>query len=501
MARPVACDQPGPFCFPECRGEEVPRCVSQDSMTQILIVGGGISGLASAFRLQQALPAADITVLERRDRPGGTIWTERRDGYQVEIGPNGFLDNKPTTLALCRDLGLESALIPASDAAGKNRFLFWDNKLHLLPGGLRSFLSSHLLTWRGKLGFIAEPFRRPPGQSGDESIAAFARRRVGAEAARVFADALVTGIYAGDPELLSIRACFPRIAALEREYGSVIKGLARSARRRRAEAAARGESMAKNRMWTLRQGMRALIEALCDRLQRPPVRGVNVRRLAHSEGQGTDRPAWVVHGEGHDSWPADVVVTACPAYQQAAILHDLDPELADRINAIAYNRVAVVALGYRRQDVPGSLDGFGFITPQGLRRDLLGVQWCSSIFPERAPGGMVLLRAMCGGWQRPDIAGYPEDRLLEAVQSELRLVMHVKAAPVFHHIVRWDRAIPQYQVGHLERVEWIEERARRYPGLFLTGNAYRGVALNDCTEQAEGVADRVREYVKRFSSL
>jgi oxygen-dependent protoporphyrinogen oxidase len=173
----------------------------------------------------------------------------------------------------------------------------------------------------------------------------------------------------------------------------------------------------------------------------------------------------------------------------------VDRELAEEIAGIAYNRIAVVALGYRREDVPGSLNGFGFIAPQRARRDLLGVQWCSSIFPDRAGPGTVLLRAMCGGWHRPEIVGYAEDRLLEAVRAELAVAMDVRAAPLFHRIVRWDRAIPQYHLGHLGRVARIEAYTARYPGLFLAGNAYHGVAMNDCTERGEQLAERVRQYL------
>jgi oxygen-dependent protoporphyrinogen oxidase len=186
-----------------------------------------------------------------------------------------------------------------------------------------------------------------------------------------------------------------------------------------------------------------------------------------------------------------VIVLACPAYQQAALLADLDPELAERVGGIAYNRIAVVGLGYRGEDVPGKIDGFGYIAPQRIRRDVLGVQWCSSIYVQRARAGTVLLRAMCGGWHRAEVAGWDDERLLQAVRAELRLAMGIDAAPIYHRIVRWDRAIPQYHLGHLDRVAWIMSRAAQHPGLYLAGNAYHGVALNDCTEQAEVLARRI----------
>jgi oxygen-dependent protoporphyrinogen oxidase len=250
-----------------------------------------------------------------------------------------------------------------------------------------------------------------------------------------------------------------------------------------------------------------LIETLRDQLNGPLICCVKVRRLekvtnepftTHHSSLATHASPltnWIVHGEGRDCWPADAVVLACPAYDQAVILADIDLELARRVESIAYNKLAVVALGYRQSDVPFSLDGFGFIAPERTRRDILGVQWCSSIFPQRAPAGMVLLRAMCGGWNRPDVVSWDDNRLIQAVRAELRLSMSITAEPAFHSIIRWDKAIPQYRLGHLDQVTWIENRASQYPGLFLAGNAYHGVALNDCVEQADILAERVRSFL------
>ena len=466
---------------------------------RIVIVGAGISGLALAFRLQQRLPGASITILEQSDRPGGTAWTLRDAGFQVEIGPNGFLDTKPTTLTLARDVGLGSQLVKGSEAAAKNRYLFLGDRLKALPTGLASLLWSDLLSWRGKLSLFWERFRKRRTATDDESIDAFARRRAGNEAADVFADALVSGIYAGDPKLLSLPACFPRIAELEREYGSVIKGMAASARQRKAEAKVRGVPDERpGAMWSFPGGMRILIEALTAQLKQPLVLGVNTRSITMTGDP--HKPAWSVHADGRDAWHADAVVLTCPAYLQAQILADVDPDLARPISDIAYNRIAVVALGYRKTDVPVPLDGFGYIAPENTRRDLLGVQWCSSIYPGRAPDGCVLLRAMSGGWHRGDNVDWDDTRLLNAIRAELKLAMNIAAEPIFHKIVRWQKAIPQYHLGHLQRVAAIEERLTQHPGLFLGGNAYRGVALNDCTEQADVIGQRVQQYLQLTTS-
>jgi oxygen-dependent protoporphyrinogen oxidase len=459
--------------------------VGNRSSSHIVIIGGGISGLATAFHLQRTLPAAEITLLEANSRPGGTLWTERRDGFQVEIAANGFLDTKRSTLELAQCLGLTQELITASEVS-RRRYLFLDNRLQLLPEGLWSFLRTPLVGWRSKWALVTERFRRPMAEVREESVHDFVVRRTTREVADVFADALVTGIFAGDARLLSMAAAFPRIVAFEREQGSVLKGLQMAARQRRVEAAQRGEPYQRgSRLMSFRGGLRQLIEALSGALRRPPVLGVRVRRVNRTEN------GWQVEAEGADRWRADAVVLACPAYQQAVLLADLDRELAELIGPIPYAPVVVVGLGYRQKDVKDKLDGFGYIAPQRTRRDVLGVQWCSSIFPHRVPDGMALVRAMAGGWHRRDVLSWDDERLLAAVRAELQLAMGIEAAPAFQHIVRWEKAIPQYFLGHLERVARIEARAANHPGLFLTGNAYHGVALNDCTEQGVLVAERL----------
>jgi oxygen-dependent protoporphyrinogen oxidase len=327
----------------------------------------------------------------------------------------------------------------------------------------------------------------------DESVADFARRRAGPEAAAVFADALVTGIYAGDPEKLSIQAAFPRLVALEAEYGSLLKGFAAMARRRRREARARGEPEPETAMlWSFRDGMRTLIESLWRYLGHSLRTGVRIRAL---ERTGDAKPVWQVLGEGSNSWTADAVILTCPAYVQSILVNAVDAELARQIDAIPYNRVAVIALGYRLDQLGRPLDGFGYLTTKRSRGDVLGVQWCSAIFPDRAPPGHVLVRAMCGGSQNGEIVDWDDERLLAAVQSELARTMAITTPPVFHSIVRWNRAIPQYHLGHLARLERIDARAAALPGLFLGGNAYRGVALNDCVESANDMSKRVAAFL------
>ena len=459
-------------------------------MPHVVIIGAGLSGLSLAYRLRCARPDFTVTVLEKNSRTGGNIWTERRDGFQVEIGPNGFLDAKPSTMKLCSDLGLGEKLIHGSDASRLNRYLFWNGKLRPLPSSLWSFLTNGILSWRGKINLLMEKYRRrPPGTPDDESIHDFAKRRAGREVAEIIADAMVTGIHAGDPKLLSIQAAFPRVAKFERENGSVMRGFSQASRLRRLEAAKRGETAQPARMWSFRDGLRVLVEALQEQSGASIHRGVAVKNIRQIG------PQWEVQGEGKDRWTADAVVLTCPAAEQTEQLSEVDPTLSEMIGSIRSTKVAVVALGFRQSDIPKPLEGFGYIAPQSTRRDVLGVQWCSSIFPGRSPNGTVLWRALCGGWHRGEMVEWGDDRLIAAVREELRLAQGVTAEPVFHHIARWPRAIPQYEIGHVERVSRIEQRLAGHRGLFLGGNAYHGVAMNDCTEQSEILAGRITQYL------
>ncbi|MFO0849708.1 MAG: protoporphyrinogen oxidase [Gemmataceae bacterium] len=453
---------------------------------RVVVVGAGLAGLSVAFRLRQLRPDVQLTLLESRGRPGGNVGTLAADGFRLETGPNGFLDSKPGALALCRDLGLGDRLVAASEGSRKNRFVYADGRVQKLPASPVGLLTTRLLSLGGKLSLLREPFRRRPADApADESVAAFARRRFGPEAAAAFIDPLVTGILAADPERVSVRAAFPRLVEFERDRGSVLRGFLAAAKQKRREAEARGETRQPTRMWSFREGLQAMVDALRERAGDALVCGVRVTRVEKTAD------GWAVHADGRDRWAADAVVLAAPAYEQAAAVADLDPALAADLAGIAYNRIAVAGLGYRVADVPAVPDGFGYIAPGRLKRDVLGVQWCSSIFPDRAPPGFVLWRALCGGAGRPDLFDLSDDELVRRCHAELAHTLGVTGPPAFVRVVRWPNAIPQYHLGHPDRVARIEAAVARHPGLFVTGNALHGVALSDVTEDASRVATRL----------
>lgn len=466
--------------------------VPPTAATSIVVVGAGISGLTAAWRLCDRLPKARLTVLEASNRPGGTAWTERIDGYALEVGPNGFLDNKPTTLELCRRLGLADQLVRADPAAAA-RFVFLGDKLRTLPTNPGAFLRSDLLSWRGRLRVLGERFVAKRLSADDESIYDFGCRRIGREATEVLLDAFVTGILAGDPKLLSLPACFPRMAELERQYGSLIKAQGAIAKQRRAARPSTDAPPVGAPGGTLTApvgGMRTLTETLARQLGERLVLGAAVRAI-HRSATGE----FAVTADDGRVWQAGVVILACPAFAQARLLNDIDQGLAAEFRDISYAPAVVAAVGYRNEQLATAPRGFGHLCPQRLGRPVLGMLWSSAIFPNQAPPGCFQFRAILGGWRRRDVLEWDDAAILAAVTDDLRQSLGIAIPPVFSWIYRWPRAIPQYMLGHLDRVARIEKRLEAYPGLFVTGNSLRGVSLNDCTRNAEETAHKVIQHV------
>ncbi|MHC5011287.1 MAG: protoporphyrinogen oxidase [Planctomycetota bacterium] len=453
----------------------------------VIVIGGGVAGLATAFELQER--GLSPLVVEASDRLGGNIRTAVEDGFTLEWGPNGFLDNVPETLDLVRRLGAQDRLQVSSDAARK-RFLWRKGKLRALPEGPSSFLRSPLLSLRGRLRVLREPFAAgPPDDTEDESVHAFATRRIGREAADVLVDAMVSGVFAGDARRLSLRSTFPKMYAMEREHGSLFaamkaKGKARRAARKRGEAvAAAGPAGPGGRLTSFRDGFEELIRLLAQALAPGTIR--TDAPVAHLEQEDD---AWRVVLADGERFETSQVVLAAPAWHAAGVVRSLDPDLARELDGLHGAGLAVVAAAWRDEDLPGPLDGFGFLVPrtEGLRS--LGTLWDSSVFPGRAPPGWALLRTMVGGAHDPEGASLPDEGLLATVRDDLRTTMGIEAAPRRTWIFRHGRGIPQYERGHGARLDRIEALCRGRPGLHLTGNSYRGVSVNLCVVDAKRVA-------------
>lgn len=453
---------------------------------RVAIVGGGIAGLAVARALQQRREQGanvEVVVLERADRAGGNIRTDVIDGYICEWGPNGFLDNAPATMALVADLGLQNRLQPA-DASASRRFIVRHGRLYPVPGNPLQLASTGLLSWTGKGRVVMEPFapRRPDG---DETIHAFAARRLGEEAADVLVDSMVSGVFGGDARQLSLRACFPKMWQLEQDHGGLVRALLA---RRRSHPRRNGEAMGSplGRLTSFRGGSEELVRALVARLGDIVQTGVDVQHVWR-EADGRYR----LDLAGTASIVADRVIFASGATTTARIVQTLEESLAGTLREMPTAGLAVVCLGYVAARLPRPLDGFGYLVPrrEGLRT--LGCLWDSTVYPGRAPAGRALMRVMIGGATDPAVLALSDAALLDIVRTDLRTVMGIDADPELVRIIRHSTGIPQYTVGHLDRLARAESTLSAYPGVVLAGNSYRGVSINACIAEAASIAERV----------
>lgn len=452
----------------------------------VVVVGGGISGLVVAHGLRSR--GRDCVLLESSTRPGGAVGTHARSGYLVEQGPNSFLDREPATRELATVLGIEGR-IRAADPAAKRRYVYTRGRLRSVPASPPAFLGSDVLPLGAKLRVIGELFTGRAPEGVDESLADFGRRHLGRAATQVLLDAVQTGIYAGDVERLSVAATFPPLVKLEREHRSLILGAIRSQKAAR-KALPAGEGAASppklsGALSTFEGGLQTLIDALAASL------GDVLRLNAPVEGLERAGDGWRLRVREHGrsaELTARHVVLAVPAHVATGLLTPLDAGLAALVAGIEYAPIAEVHLGFDAGTTPAP-DGFGFLVPRVEGRKLLGAIHASTTFPFRVEGGRVLYSCMVGGARQPELVQQDEEALVALARDELRALAGVTATPSFSAVFRWPRGIPQYNVGHMERVSSIDAALQRWPGLHLTGNAYKGVGINDCIRNGAQLAD------------
>ncbi|HWR58415.1 MAG TPA: protoporphyrinogen oxidase [Thermodesulfovibrionales bacterium] len=450
-------------------------------MNRIIIIGGGISGLTLGYLLCRQAPDLDVVIFEAEKRPGGKIWSDKVEGFLCEGGVNGFLNNKPKTLELAADLLLTP--LKSSDAARK-RFIFSGGLLHSLPESPPAFFRSNLLSPWGRIRIVYEMFA-PKGTKEDESLAEFGRRRLGKEAFEKLIDPMASGIYAGDPEALSLKSCFPRINELETGYGSLIRALIKLKKKAKKEGRAAPGAGPGGVLTSFYDGMEAFILALRTSL------GERVRSGSRVLSLSRNSHVYTVHLQNGLDMTSDVVVLAAPAHSASVILKDFDEGLSQMLSEIPYPPVSVVCTGYKKERIGRDLDGFGFLVPFREGRRILGTLWDSSIFPNRAPEGYVLLRTMLGGARSSAIAVQSENRLVDIVTGELNDIMGIKVQPDFAKVYFHEKAIPQYNLGHQKRLKLMDDIVVKYKGLYLSGNAYKGISVNDCIENSYRLATEI----------
>lgn len=464
---------------------------------RIAVIGGGLAGLTAALRLidlaRQTGRSIDVTVLEAADRLGGAIETVRTRGYLVERGADSFL-TKPPIVKLCERLGLSSDLLP-TDPRFRGALVLRKGRPVRVPEGfglmapakLWPIVKTPVLSTSGKLRLLAERFVPRRTEPADESLGAFARRRLGDEVFERLVQPLVAGIYTADPEKLSLAATLPRFLEMERSYGSLIRAMRHSPQDANSEAS--------GARYGLFAGLRGGMEQLFAALRREVQTAASIQLGSHVVEVRRARGQWCIELDGNGTQPRtfDAVILALPAYASADLLSRTAGGLVSLLRLIPYASSAVVVTGYRRKDVTHPLDAFGLVIPAIEKRDVLAVSFASRKFPNRAPNDRVLLRTFVGGATRPEMLTRSDDELIAIVRKELGSLLSVSGLPDLTLVTRYEDAMPQYHVGHLNLIAEIEAAVSRHPALELTGSAYRGVGIPDVVADAERAATRIFE--------
>ncbi|MCH8039269.1 MAG: protoporphyrinogen oxidase [Nitrospinae bacterium] len=477
------------------------------SPKRVVIIGGGIAGLSTAFALDEHVRTisekVDCTLVEAQQTWGGKIVTNRVEGLVIEGGPDSFLTSKPWGLELCEKLGLTSQLINTNEAQSRT-YTYSQGKLRQFPQGLVALVPTRLgplfwnglLSWPGILRMAGDwviPARRDVDQ--DESLAAFFRRRVGREAFDRLIEPLVAGIYAGDAEELSVVATFPRFVELEERYGGLIRGMLAQRKATRNSSAA--PSPQRTMFTTLRGGMGDLVMALVEALSTHGVtlqagrKAVEIKVSALQKGM----EVYDITLDDGCVLQADGVVLANPAYSAAELVRPLKGSAADLLERIPYASTATVSMAFRRSEVESLLQGFGFVVPRVEGRNLIAATWTSCKWSGRATPELALVRCYLGGRGREAVITLDDEELVHVVRKELKFMVRILAAPVYTEVYRWKRGMPQYTLGHLDRLEDLRSSLAEYPGLFLTGSAYEGVGIPDCIRDASRTVKKLAHYL------
>ena len=467
-------------------------------MNKIVIIGGGIAGLSAAYYSTKRAPSAQITLLESDSRWGGKIITDRAtfdDGqFIIEGGPDTFLATKPYATALCKELGLGERL-HGTNPNQKNTYVLHRNKLELLPDGLammiptnvQAILKSRLVSWFGKARMGFDFVQPAKSHNGDESLGAFVSRRLGREAYENLIEPLMSGIYAGDGDQLSLASTFPYLRDLEIKYGSLALG----ALQMRKQSNGKSVQGSRSAFLTPTTGLAEIVEALVKHLQ---VSNVDLRLNTSVYQISRNDSRFLVELKNGTSLDSNSVILATPAFVSATLLASLNPTLASDLQSIPYASTATVSLAYRQSDLPRELDGYGYVIPRREGRKALACTWTSTKFPHRAPEGYALIRVFVGraGQDIP----WNENDLLALAKEELNLTLGISAEPILSRVFMWDKAMPQYNLGHPEILKRIDAELENFSGLALAGNGYRGIGIPDCIHSGELAVERVLTFAR-----
>lgn len=471
-------------------------------MRRVVVIGAGAAGLAAAYALKRAADEGqriDWVLLEKDNRVGGKIWTEKVDGFIVDGGPDCYLTEKPWMAQMAARLGISDQLLPSDDEK-KKTYIYSNGKLHELPDGVwmmvptkfTPFIGTSLFSWPGKIRMGMDLFIPKKSDGEDETLASFVRRRLGNECLEKLAEPMVGGVHASDPYEMSLKATFPRFIQMEQKYGSLIRAFV--AARRKAPPTPPPKPGVPRRTYftTFRGGMQEIIDAMADAAGRERIRlGAKVVRVEKDH----EHQRYVVHLEGAEVIPADAVIASTESYYAADFLRSVDNELAEVLGSIRWTSAATVSLAYEKDRIDHDLRGFGFLVPAAEKRKISASTWSSTKWPGRAPEGHILLRVFVGGSHNQSLVELDDAEMVQMVREELRQIMSLGAEPEFWRVFRWIKGMPQYALGHLDRLDAIDSRLAEHPGLYLCGASYRGVGTGDVMNSAEMAVAKALELL------
>lgn len=454
---------------------------------KVVVLGAGVSGLATAWLLQKK--GFDVTVLEKNKEAGGAMESVLEDGYLFDRGPNSGLETVPVIKEIVDQIGLTNEMVYAKEK-GNKRYILRDGELHALPMSPPAFLKTKLFSTKAKMRLFAEPFISRSNDGYYQSIAQFVKRRLGQEFLDYAINPFVAGVYAGNPEDLSVASAFPKLYELEEKYGGLIVGTIRSISERKKR---KEQSKQNAKMFSFINGMQSLPKTIAKKLGERVIPFADIKSIKKNEKGFTV----AYHNAGFDKKiECDLLLSTLPAYVTSSLLKEIDGNLANHLDAVYHPPVMVLYLGYKKEDIGQPLDGFGFLIPAKEKKSFLGAIWSSVLFPNRAPEEAASFTLFIGGSRNADIFKLDKEIILKTVIEEFQSIMKIKTEPVYKSYRYWNKAIPQYNLGYIEHEKYFDEFERKNPGIFLSGNYRGGISVGDCFKNAELVANKISAFTE-----